>query len=218
MQLQLQLSSAAAPVLNGAAGLSVKADAPGAASYYYSMPRLQAAGRLTRQGVAVPVSGLVWLDREWGSGALGAEQQGWDWFALDLDDGSALMFYALRDRDGRRDAHSAGTFVDPEGHATALQNDDVAIEVLRYWDSPRGGRYPAQWRLSVRSLQLQLQVTPLLADQELSTQPRYWEGAVQVKGERSGAPLGARGYVELVGYAQAQASPSSPSASVPPTH
>ena len=217
-QLQLQLRSAAAPVLNGAAGLSVKADAPGAASYYYSMPRLQAAGRLTRQGVALPVSGLVWLDREWGSGALGAEQQGWDWFALDLDDGSALMFYALRDRDGRRDAHSAGTFVDPQGHASALQNDDVGIEVLRYWDSPRGGHYPAQWRLSVRSLQLQLQVAPLLADQELSTQPRYWEGAVQVKGERSGAPISARGYVELVGYAQAQASPSSPSASVPPTH
>ena len=217
-QLQLQLRSAATPVLNGAAGLSVKADAPGAASYYYSMPRLQAAGRITRRGVAVPVSGLVWLDREWGSGALGAEQQGWDWFALDLDDGSALMFYALRDRDGRRDPHSAGTFVDRQGHATPLHNDEVAIEVQRYWDSPRGGRYPAQWRLSVRSLRLQLNVTPLLADQELSTQPRYWEGAVQVQGERDGAPIGARGYVELVGYAQAQASASSPSASVPPAH
>ena len=70
--------------------------------------------------MALPVSGLAWLDREWGSGSLGAQQQGWDWFALDLDDGSALMFYALRDRDGRRDAHSAGTFVDAAGHATPL--------------------------------------------------------------------------------------------------
>ena len=217
-QLQLQLRSAAAPVLNGAAGLSVKADAPGAASYYYSMPRLQAAGRITRQGVAVPVAGLVWLDREWGSGALGAGQQGWDWFALDLDDGSTLMFYALRDRNGRRDPHSAGTFVDRQGHAMQLQDDQVGIQVQRYWDSPRGGRYPAQWRLSIPSLQLQLRVTPVLADQELSTQPRYWEGAVSVKGDRNGAPLTARGYVELVGYAQDQATASSPSASVPPTH
>ena len=217
-QLQLQLRSPAAPVLNGAAGLSVKADAPGAASYYYSMPRLQAAGTMTRAGIAAPVAGLVWLDREWGSGSLGAGQQGWDWYAFDLDDGSALMFYALRDRDGRRDAHSAGTFVDRQGHATALDSDAVAIDVLRYWDSPRGGRYPAQWRLSVRSLRLQLNVTPLLADQELSTQPRYWEGAVQVKGERNGTPVSAQGYVELVGYAQAQASPSSPSASAPPSH
>jgi predicted secreted hydrolase len=217
-QLQLQLNSAAPPVLNGVAGLSVKADAPGAASYYYSMPRLQATGRITRQGVAVPVSGLAWLDREWGSGSLAAGQQGWDWFALDLDDGSSLMFYALRDRDGRRDAHSAGTFVDAQGQARQLANEEVAIDVLGYWASPRGGRYPAQWRLSVRSLGLQLTVAPLLADQELATQPRYWEGAVRVSGTRSGTPVSARGYVELVGYAQAQASPSSPSASVPPSH
>ncbi len=217
-QLQLQLRSAAPPVLNGAGGLSRKADAPGAASYYYSMPRLQATGRLMRQGVGVPVAGLVWLDREWGSGSLGADSQGWDWFALDLDDGSTLMFYALRDRQGRRDTYSAGTFVDAAGHATPLRNADVAIDVLRYWNSPRGGRYPAQWRVRVASLQLALTVTPLLADQELSTQPRYWEGAVRVQGVRGVAPVSAQGYVELVGYAQAQASPSSPSASAPPTH
>ena len=217
-QLQLDLSSDRAPVLNGAAGLSVKDDAPGAASYYYSMPHLVATGVITRRGIALPVSGLAWLDREWGSGSLGARQQGWDWFALDLDDGSALMFYALRDQDGRRDAHSAGTFVDAQGHATALSNIEVAIEVGRYWNSPRGGRYPAQWRLTVPSLALQLQVSPLLADQELPTRPRYWEGAVQARGARRGTPVQAYGYVELVGYAQAQATPSSPNASPPPSH
>ena len=217
-QLRLDLRSALPPVLNGDAGLSRKADAPGAASYYYSMPRLQAAGSLGRQGISVPVSGVVWLDREWGSGSLGVEQQGWDWFALDLDDGSTLMFYALRDRDGRRDVHSAGTFVDAAGYATPLRNDDVQITVQRQWSSPRGGQYPAQWALRVRSQDLQLNVTPLLADQELSTQPRYWEGAVQVTGQRHGTPVSAQGYVELVGYAQNQASPSVPSASTPPTH
>jgi predicted secreted hydrolase len=217
-QLQLDLRCDQAPVLNGDAGLSRKADAAGAASYYYSMPRLLAAGRLSRAGALLPVSGQVWLDREWGSGSLGADEEGWDWFALDLDDGSALMFYALRDRDGRRDAHSAGTFVDAAGRVTPLDAADVAIDVLRYWKSPRGGRYPAQWALRIRSLGLALQVTPLLADQELSTQPRYWEGAVQVTGMRRAAPITARGYVELVGYAQAQASPSTPSAVAAPTH
>jgi predicted secreted hydrolase len=217
-QLELDLRSDQAPVLNGDAGLSRKADAAGAASYYYSMPRLQASGHLTRHGEPIAVSGLAWLDREWGSGSLGAEQQGWDWFALDLDDGSALMFYALRDRDGRRDPHSAGTFIDAAGHAAPLASEDVDIEVLRHWTSPRGGQYPAQWQLRVRSLGLQLQVTPLLADQELATLPRYWEGAVQVAGQRRGASLRAQGYVELVGYAQAQANPSSPSASAAPAH
>jgi predicted secreted hydrolase len=217
-QLELNLRSDQAPVLNGDAGFSRKADAVGAASYYYSMPRLQATGYISRQGKRTAVSGLTWLDREWGSGSLGPQQQGWDWFALDLDDGSALMFYALRDRDGRRDPHSAGTFIDAAGHAMPLANDDVDIDVLRQWTSPRGGRYPAQWQLRVRSLGLQLQVTPLLADQELATSPRYWEGAVQVSGQRRGATVSAHGYVELVGYAQAQANPSSPNASTAPTH
>jgi predicted secreted hydrolase len=216
--LQLDLRTDQAPVLNGDAGLSRKADAPGAASYYYSMPRLQASGQLRRKDARLPVSGVAWLDREWGSGSLGAQSQGWDWFALDLTDGSTLMFYALRDQDGRRDVHSAGTFVDAAGHATALGNADVDIEVLRHWDSPRGGRYPAQWNLTVRSLGLQLRLTPQLADQELVTQPRYWEGAVNATGQRGAVPVSAQGYVELVGYAQTQASPIVPSATAPPSH
>jgi predicted secreted hydrolase len=216
--LQLELRSDQAPVLNGDAGLSRKADAPGAASYYYSMPRLAASGRLRRNGETLPVSGISWLDREWGSGSLGARQQGWDWFALNLADGSTLMFYALRDEDGRRDAHSAGTFVDAAGHATALMNEDVDIQVLRHWDSPRGGSYPAQWKLTVRSLGLELQLTPQLADQELATQPRYWEGAVNATGTRGAVPVSAQGYVELVGYAHSQASPIVPSATAPPSH
>jgi predicted secreted hydrolase len=216
--LQLDLRTDQGPVLNGEAGLSRKADAPGAASYYYSMPRLQASGQLRRKGARLAVSGVAWLDREWGSGSLGAQSQGWDWFALDLTDGSTLMFYALRDQDGRRDVHSAGTFVDAAGHATALGNADVDIQVLRHWDSPRGGTYPAQWNLMVRSLGLRLRLTPQLADQELVTQPRYWEGAVNATGQRGAVPVSAQGYVELVGYAQTQASPIVPSATAPPSH
>jgi len=216
--LQLDLRTDQAPVLNGDGGLSRKADTPGAASYYYSLPRLQATGSLRRGVESLPVSGLAWLDREWGSGSLGAQQQGWDWVALDLSDGSSLMFYALRDRDGGRDVHSAGTFVDAAGRVTPLTDDDVQIQVLRHWHSPRGGEYPAQWNLSVHSLGLRLQLTPRLADQELATQPRYWEGAVGATGVRGAMPVAAQGYVELVGYAQNQASATVPSATAPPIH
>jgi len=200
-ELELTLRLAAPPVLNGANGLSVKSSAPGDASYYYSLPRVSASGTLTRDaGPPQPVSGLVWVDREWGSGALGAGQVGWDWFALQLDDGSALMFYALRDADGGRDAHSGGTFTDAAGGAHALGHDALAIEVTRSWVSPRGDRYPGGWHLRAAALQLDLTLAPLLPDQELSGPPRYWEGAVAVRGQRAGRALNGRGYVELVGY------------------
>jgi len=200
--LDLQLRTITPPVLNGDAGLSRKSDEPGAASYYYSMPRLAAAGRLQRDGKTFDLDGLAWLDREWGSGALSASQQGWDWFALQLDDGSTLMFYALRTRTGERDSHSAGTWFAPDGTTHALGNDDVQIDVSDHWQSPRGGRYPARWRLRVKSLALDVEIQPRLADQELDTSTRYWEGAATVAGTRGRARIAGRAYVELVGYAK----------------
>lgn len=198
----LTLRTASPIMLNGEAGLSRKSSAPGAASYYYSIPRLAVSGRVERDGKPLEVEGLAWLDREWGSGSLGADQQGWDWFALQLDDGSALMFYALRTEDGTRDPHSAGTWLAPDGTMRSLANEDVRIEVQDHWDSPRGGRYPARWRLQVPSLALDVDVRPRLADQELQTDPRYWEGAATISGMRAGKAVKGRAYVELVGYAR----------------
>jgi predicted secreted hydrolase len=63
-------------------------------------------------------------------------------------------------------------------------------------------RYPSGWRVRVPGLALELDVRPVLADQELSGTPRYWEGAVDVSGTRAGQGIGGRGYVELVGYPQ----------------
>jgi len=198
----LTLEPQSAPVLNGIDGLSRKSDRPEDATYYYSIPRLLVRGQVLRDGQPLEVRGRAWLDREWGSGGLGPRELGWDWFGLQLEDGSALMFYALRDRDGGRDAHSAGTWIAPDGTVRALSSADVGIAVTGEWRSASGERYPAGWRIRVPAVALDVGVRPVLPDQELRTTPRYWEGAVDVSGERAGARLGGRGYVELVGYAQ----------------
>jgi predicted secreted hydrolase len=201
--LDVRMTADVPPVLNGDRGLSQKSSNPRDASYYYSIPRLAVHGELVRDGKALQVAGSAWLDREWGSGGLGADEAGWDWFALQLSDGSELMFYSLRRRDGRRDPHSAGTWVGPNGSARALASDDVAIDVQEYWTSTRGGRYPARWQVQVPTLGLTVNLRPVLPDQELDGRPRYWEGAVDVTGTHGGRNLLGRGYVELVGYARA---------------
>ncbi len=189
------------PLLNGINGLSQNSSQPGNASYYYSVSRLRTEGTMRVDGNDYAVTGLSWLDREWGSSALSKEQHGWDWFAFQLSDGSDLMFYNLRRIDGSQDSHSAGTWIRADGRALPLTRDDVAVDVQEYWDSPRGGRYPMEWQIQVAPLALKLHVTPVLKAQELNTNVRYWEGAVDVKGQRAGKEITGRGYVELTGYA-----------------
>jgi predicted secreted hydrolase len=202
IELLLSLEALKPPVLNGTGGLSQKSAERGNASYYYSISRLEARGKLKVAGETHAVSGLAWLDREWGSSALSAAQEGWDWFALQLSDGSELMYYNLRRTDGSEDAHSAGTFIPHEGDSMPLARQDVTVVVNDYWDSPSGGRYPMGWTIEVPRLDLLLQVEPVLEAQELTTNVRYWEGAVDVAAERAGKPVAGRGYVELTGYAR----------------
>lgn len=204
--VELRLVSLKPPVTHGANGVSQKGEGRGHASHYYSLTRLKTEGRLTVRGKTLEVSGLSWMDHEFGSTELGPDQVGWDWFSLQFDDGTDLMLYLIRKADGRPDPHSAGTWVGRDGGVVRLERQDFAIEVLDRWTSPRSkGTYPTKWRLAVPSLGLDLTVTPAFPDQELdtakSTQVIYWEGAVRAEGTISGRPARAHGYVEMSGYA-----------------
>ena len=202
MSLDLNLTQLKPPVLNGQHGLSRKSADPENASYYYSISRLQTEGFLQVGAQRFPVKGFSWLDREWSSSALSADHAGWDWFALQLDDGTELMLYQLRRLDGSRDPLSAGTWISGNGESDHLDADEFKIVITQFWDSPLGARYPSGWQVSVPGLDLQLDVQPVFDDQELSATVLYWEGAVDISGKRNGEKLGGRGYVELTGYAE----------------
>lgn len=201
IELDLTVSALKPEVLQGERGLSQKSAAPGNASYYYSVTRLGADGRLAIGADTHRVSGSAWLDREWSTSALGADQAGWDWFALQLSDGSELMYYELRRRGGGIDAHSRGVYVSADGRSERIGHEQLRIDVARHWISPQTGiRYPAGWRLTLAATGLALEIRPRLAAQEWPGPLRYWEGAVNVRGERAGRPLEGVGYVELTGY------------------
>ncbi|HEY7436968.1 MAG TPA: lipocalin-like domain-containing protein [Methylomirabilota bacterium] len=201
--IDLVLASEKPVALQGDRGLSRKGPEPGNASYYYSRSRMSARGTVSAGGEPLPVTGLAWMDREWSTSALGADLVGWDWLALQLDDGRDVMVYRLRRRDGSADAHSAGALIAADGATRPLAAADVTLAVLDRWASPRSRvRYPSRWRLAIPGAALSLEITPRLADQELIVGTRYWEGAVRVEGTADGRPIGGRGYVELVGYGE----------------
>lgn len=200
--IDLRLDRDKPVVANGDAGLSRKSAEPGNASYYYSIPRMSARGRLTTPEGAWEVEGTAWFDREWSTSALGPDQVGWDWFALQLSDGRDLMLYRLRTRGGGVDPHSAGTLMEADGRTRGLGAADFLLDELDHWSSPRGGaRYPSRWRVRVPSAGIDVEVVPAMADQELELAFRYWEGASRVSGISGSAPVTGHGHVELTGYA-----------------
>jgi predicted secreted hydrolase len=202
LRLDLVLDDQKGVVLQGDNGYSRKGDLPGNASYYYSLTDMHTQGTLDWLGEEFIVQGKSWMDHEFSTSALAPEQIGWDWFALHLSDGSELMVYTVRRKDGSIDPLSTGTMIDPEGNIQSLQRQDFEIDVLTTWRSPHsGGVYPAEWAVRVPSENLYLEVTPVIPDQELMLSFVYWEGAVRVVGEHQGASLKGNGYVELTGYA-----------------
>ena len=215
--IELTLDPGKAPVLQGDAGLSPKGPEPGNASYYYSLTRMPTRGTVTVDGRGHAVTGDSWMDREWSTSALPDGIVGWDWFALQLDDGSELMLYQLRRADGTMDPFSKGSLVAPDGQATPIAAREVTLTPQGSWRAPSGAAYPARWSLAVPSHGLALEVTPALADQELPVSIRYWEGAVRLAGTRDGAAVAGVGYLEMTGYGEERRpdAPPSPAPSAP---
>lgn len=209
MALALELRPKKPLILHGDGGLSSKGPGTGQASYYYSFTDLAARGtiRTPASQMPVPVEGAGWFDHEFGSNILSRDQVGWDWFSIHLSDGRDLMLFFLRKRDGTVERESSGTLVEAGGKARHLKRDDIQVDVLGTWKSPRSaGIYPNQWRIRVPAAGIDLQFGPLVAAQELntsgSTGVTYWEGAVNGAGTSAGRQVSGEGYVEMTGYAE----------------
>lgn len=185
-------------VLQGRAGLSQKSRQRCNASYYYSIPRMQASGSVMANGVSHDVSGTAWFDREWSSSALAEDHVGWDWFSLQLADGRDLMVYQLRTRDGGIDPHSYAVEMKEDGSKRIIDMDAVDITVDQWWRSETGAVYPIGGRIYLADTDETILYRPLIEDQELQLTVRYWEGAITLS-DASGDSVG-YGYLELTGY------------------
>lgn len=205
LDLALDLRSLKPPVIHGGAGVSRKGERLGQASHYASLTRLGTTGSIGWEGKRWPVEGLTWMDHEFGSDALGADQVGWDWFSVQLDDGRELMLYLLRRADGSVEPASSGTWVEADGHTRHLPLGSFAVQATGTWTSKgSGGVYPAGWTVSVPTAGVTLELSPSFPDQELRAGGGhlvYWEGSVRVQGRGPAGPLRGHGYVELTGYA-----------------
>lgn len=209
LELNLGLKRGSPPVLHAGIGWFA---APTGWSYYYSWPSMPATGNITLDGQDYSVAGTGWFDHQWGDFfALGAPG-GWQWMGLQLGDGQTLMVTETRNPDGSADA-IFGTWSDGEDTTRSLTDaDGIRIEILDTWTSPTtDSEYPSRWRLVVEGLNLDVEIEPVVADQEVDEGiPQaaiYWEGKVSLAGTYRGERIDQPGYVELTGYARPEPVP-----------
>jgi predicted secreted hydrolase len=197
------------PVIQGENGVSQKGAGTGRASNYMSLTRLKTHGTLQLDRKRYAVSGLTWMDHEFFTNQLEKEQVGWDWFSVQLRDNTELMLYRIRRADGSVDPYSSGTYVDADGRSVHLRREDFSLAPgQEMWKSPATGAvYPVQWQISVPKLNLELDASTALKSQELSGKsqviPNYWEGAIQLSGQRERKAVTGVGYLEMTGYDRA---------------
>ncbi|MGA3169491.1 MAG: lipocalin-like domain-containing protein [Chthoniobacteraceae bacterium] len=204
--VDLRLTPLKGPVIEGESGISRKSTGAGRAGYascYYSFTRMRTAGELTLPGAApINVTGESWFDHEWATNSLAPDEAGWDWFSLQFSDGTELMLYRMRLKNGLADPASSGTYIRRDGTPIYLKSDDFHLIPLEWWKSPvTDGNYPIRWRIVIPRLGLSLEATAPIEDQELAFPSLvYWEGLIDASGTSAGTAVTGHGYLELTGY------------------
>lgn len=179
-------------VLQGDKGYSKKHPLLDIASYYYSAPFLDIDGVIELDGQQYKVSGRGWFDREWSSSMLSAKQQGWDWFSIHLEDGSALMVSQLREKG--QTPYFIGSRSWPDGRVVKLDNNQIRMKPMHFREVS-GISFPLSWLIEIPSQGLRLQTSVVRRDQWLHFMFPYWEGPINVTGSLNG-----KGFMELTGY------------------
>ena len=192
--LQLTLTGTTDTILHGETGL-LDFKAAGT-SYYYSRPRMTVTGTAGPTGQASPVSGEAWFDHQWGN--FSVTSLGWNWFALQLEDGRDVMLFELFTPAGEKVVHF-GT-VSSDTILETLDEDAFVVTPTGEWQSPTTKiRYPMGWNVRIPSQALELQLQPISQEAEFdgrqSSYLIYWEGPVEITGSDIG-----RGFVEMSGY------------------
>jgi predicted secreted hydrolase len=178
-------------VLQGDAGYSRKSER-GQASYYYSQPFFRAKGTLTIDDKAAAVSGQAWMDREWSSQPLDADQTGWDWLSLHLSSGDKLMLYRLRQKDGKN--YPFGSWISAAGATQMIAGDDIRM-TPKATVEVAGRKLPLAWQIEIPSRSFAILCKPLYPKAWMGTGFAYWEGPISFAGTHNGV-----GYLELTGY------------------
>ncbi|GAW96857.1 MULTISPECIES: lipocalin-like domain-containing protein [Colwellia] len=190
-QVELKLTTTVEFFLQGENGFSIKHPNLNIASHYYSQPFIEVTGKVYWQGNWQKVTGQAWFEREWSSQPLGPDQQGWDWFALRLNDNTALMVF--RARSDQQD-YLYASIMTRNGDIRSIASNEISLtshDNKLTSNSP----YPQSFSLLIAKENIDIKVTVVNEQQIMRFGIEYFEGMVTFSGSHQG-----QGFVEMTGY------------------
>lgn len=189
---------------NGETGIYQPSD-----MHYVSLTRCDVTGEIDGETVKI---GQGWIDHQWGN-SWTAEHVGWDWWGVQLDNGTDINFFRMRDLATGKIFKPLATFEDASGKLTVTKNITFTPDPKSDWTSPRSGvTYPLHWTIAFPDQHVSLDIVPDCDDQEmpvLANGGYIWEGSCHVTADRqygmaavdrSVPPVDGVAYQELVGY------------------
>ncbi|AXY00862.1 carotenoid 1,2-hydratase [Vibrio alfacsensis] len=191
--LELNTTTNGPFVVNGDKGFQVKHALLSVSSFSFSAPFLNVKGTITLNGQSISVTGSAWTQKEWGSGLIGEDQQGWDWLVFNLDDGRALT--VSRYRQNGQVPHLFGTLSTRSGTVFNLTEKDFSITPMQVTSLANGRRMPLQWIVNVPKHGINLTTRISKSDMWQPFLIPYWEGPILASGSNE-----AWGFMQLTGY------------------
>ncbi len=200
--------------------------------HYYSITRMSVLGTVTYVDRDGPhedvVRGLGWFDHQWGPFHVTPFRnpgifESYEWFGLQLSDGSDLLLTTVWDPDGHtldRDAYGGAALIDPRGKCVQRVGQRQIMRNGFHRDPKTGAVYSGSWRVRIPKWDCDLEIRPRAADQMVTVAPppprlfrnpltlglqsltnylgSFWEGSCTVTGTLGGRQVTGTAFAELI--------------------
>ncbi len=172
-------------------------------TYYYSQTSVEVNGMLTFEGFSEPVSGIAWIDRQWGNFNPNTGED-YEWFSLQLSNGTDINLWNIFTIQNEIPDTSTYRYLSAYvNDTTAFTLSDFNLERLGYnWMPDNQVCYSSRWRLTADNPPMDLIINTLHDDHEVDLPFRFYEGTTHIEGSFDGQPVSGNGFAELLRHYQ----------------
>ncbi len=171
---------------------------------YSCYPKLELIGSINGESI----SGEAWMDHQWGDShwfitdSKNKEILGWDWFGINLEDGTDILILVQKFAKTNKEIHSRAIIM--SSNEDARLSKDFEIKPIDFWTSPITHiQYPTTWGINLKDKNISLKFEPINQNQEIQIfgiARAIWEGAGSVSGTKNGERIKGRARGEFFGY------------------